>query len=473
MPPQIPKNKIFASPANHPGPLEPRSLEISDMPYGSGPVLKITTDATLYASPNPIISDGFLGINLSNANTWLANITAPAFITTGGGASQFVKGNGSLDSSTYLTTISGIAAGGDLTGTYPNPTLTTTGVAAGSYTNTDITVDAKGRITAAANGSGGGGTPGGSTTQVQYNNAGSFDGSTQVTINTTDENLTLISTTGTTAVTAPSSGLKVWSANRTGIDELHVSPTIGVESILQNSFGQKLIGSYITSGASSIAATGYFAGVIGLINPGNAGSTITARTYDATNLRPNYNYLPITTLVTASSYGETRTNVAGKGSVIGNAAYGGGSKYIATFGFGVYNSAQRFFCGYTSTALTITGGSDPSSLTNIFVLGKDVGDTTLQWMHNDGSGTATKVDTGITPSTNNVYRLTIFIPSNTNGIYMTLEEMTKTSITYYNYTVTTDYPATGTLMYQRLWVSGAATGVAVSVSMIQIEEELY
>ena len=89
-----------------------------------------------------------------------------------------ISGGGGGGDITAVIAGTGLSGGGtsgsvtlDLANISPDPS--------GNYTNADITVDAQGRITAAANGTGG--TPGGADTEVQYNNSGAFGGIPELT----------------------------------------------------------------------------------------------------------------------------------------------------------------------------------------------------------------------------------------------------------------------------------------------------
>lgn len=184
----------------------------------------------------------------------------------------------------------------------------------------------------------------------------------------------------------------------------------GLDSALQPLLGRNNVSFFrAIPGSTTLTANGLAITATG---------TATSKTTATTNLHTQtagVDFLVTTAATTAVAGFRTGANQYWSG----NAAGLGGFTYVCRFSpaTGTTIATDRCFTGMQSSTSAPTD-VNPSTLTNMIGVGYDAADTTWQIMWN-GTGTATKVNTGITiPSTDraSVYEIALFAAPNSTTV---------------------------------------------------------
>lgn len=310
--------------------------------------------------------------------------------------------------------------------------------------------------------SGGGGSPGGSTGQVQFNNAGAFAGASRLEV--ADGVLRLVD--GPEPAVPAADGLVLYASNYASRLLPKIMGPMGIDTALQVGLHGNSI--FMVGPSSGTAAPTVWGGTLTAAATMSSQQTIASANRWLATLRKRF----------ASS--TTAGNLTGMRTAYtqwfrGSAAGFGGFFFRKQFGHQInLNGAQTFhgLCASTA-ALAATAGS-VSALLNMIGMGYDTTDaSTGNWFlfRNDGSGTATKVDLGANAARSNVshgYDLIMFCPPGAaDRIYVRITNL-HTGVVVLDTSYTTDIPAVNVGMAYKGEINNGAVASACSVEIAKV-----
>lgn len=259
----------------------------------------------------------------------------------------------------------------------------------------------------------------------------------------------------TTNPAAPASGARLFSRSIGGRVLPATVDAIGVPKELQFNLGlETAVLATAVDGSSTPQ---------GLGTTPNAGSNGTATLVSASN-STYYTSRKRLKYVSAASANSAGGMAPTGGFFRGDSAGRGGWEVWMTGGIETYQSGCRFWMGVAANVV-VNGSSDPSALFDLVGLGKDAADTNMQMMVNDGSGAATKVDTGFPANTGGAdwYGLHMFCGPNAGTIYYGVYRLS--SGTIFTGTFATNLPTGATNVKPTWGINTGAGSVAVAIAI--------
>jgi hypothetical protein len=313
----------------------------------------------------------------------------------------------------------------------------------------------------------GGGSPGGSSESIQYNDgAGGFAGNTSLKYDAAKNHLEVLGTNpavclgNISAEPTPEAGeLIVYAKIVAGRWLPKFMGPVGVD----NAFQPQLWGNRIIHW---FPATSTSIGNIGM-TPTTA-ATLSHPTPAMTNLGTSLDRVQFATSTTAGNAAGAR---APRNTLYGgNASTPGGWFFHCRFNQGsLHTNGVQKMVGVSSSTAALAG--EPSSSMNDFCgMCLDSGDTQWQFTRRTGSGTATKVSLGVTPAADQVFDLTMYVKPGTTELFVRCTQYANSGAgtVLLDTSYTTSVPAATTLLGPHFQVRNGALAAAHNMALARL-----
>jgi len=369
---------------------------------------------------------------------------------------------------------------------WENRSLSSAGIAAASHTHTlsDLTQSTAGLNQVPQwNGSNWvpvtlstGGSPGGSTGQVQYNNAGAFAGATNVKINS--DNLELVKP-ATEPTTAPVDSIVMYAKSFGQRDLPAFVDVSGWSTNLQTCIARNKFTQFNFNGGTNAAAisNGMVLTTTSVGTAGTAGGTVALSSTSILGGSRRQTFLTSTTASSATGWRATaaqcwRGNGVGRGGFFCVWKFGIGDASLTAGGtlfVGLNDSTSAPIVSVTQNPRTTTDNTMRNQVGLVLADGSLV----YQICHRNGVTAATSISTGITANLTDIIEFCLYTPPNGTTIYYYLKVYANSgSNTEISGDIgTSNIPANTTLFVPHMWRGNnlSATALAVHALSFSIE----